>query len=83
MGKSDNKMVDHPDHYQSTAGLEVIDAIEAFTHDLYGIEAFDTGNVIKYICRWKKKNGIQDLKKAMWYLQHLIEHIEKERTTHE
>ena len=69
-------MVDHPNHYQSEAGIEVIDVIEAYTKDLNGIEAFDTGNVIKYICRWKKKNGIEDLKKAKWYLEDLIEYVE-------
>lgn len=74
---SDDKMVSHPDHYQSETGLEVIDAIEAFTFDLTGIEAVDTGNILKYICRWKKKNGVQDLKKAKWYLEHLIDHVEK------
>ena len=72
----DDKMVSHPGHYQSNTGLEVIDAVEAFTEGLEGIEACDTGNIIKYICRWKKKNGIQDLKKAQWYLQHLINHVE-------
>ena len=77
MYKSNDDMVSHPSHYQSENGLEVIDVIEAFTSDLKGIEATDTGNIIKYICRWKKKNGIQDLKKAMWYLNHLIEHVEK------
>lgn len=74
---SGDKMVDHPAHYQSETGLEVIDVIEAFTFDLKGIEATDTGNVIKYICRWKGKNGLQDLKKARWYLNHLINHVEK------
>lgn len=74
--ESNDKMVSHPNHYQSETGLEVIDVIEAFTFDLTGIEAVDTANVLKYICRWPKKNGIQDLKKAMWYLQHLINHIE-------
>ena len=77
MYKSDDNMVSHPSHYQSENGLEVIDVIEAFTSDLKGIEATDTGNIIKYICRWKNKNGLQDLKKAMWYLDHLIEHVEK------
>ena len=77
MYESDDKMVSHPAHYQSETGIEVIDAIEAFTFDLKGIEAVDTGIVIKYICRWKHKNGVQDLKKCMWYLQHLIEHEEK------
>ena len=77
MYESDDKMVSHPDHYKSDAGLEVIDVIEAFTFDLSGIEAFDSANVIKYICRWKHKNGVQDLKKAAWYIDHLIHHIEK------
>lgn len=78
MYESKDAMVSHPNHYRSASGLEVIDAIEAFTEDLNGIEAVDTANVLKYICRWKHKNGKQDLEKAMWYLQHLIEHIEKE-----
>lgn len=77
MYKTNDAMVSHPDHYQSETGMEVIDVIEAFTFDLKGIEATDTGNVIKYICRWKKKNGLQDLEKAMWYLNHLIEHVDK------
>ena len=77
MYETNDKMVSHPFHYQSETGLEVIDVIEAFTFDLKGIEATDTGNIIKYICRWKQKNGLQDLKKAMWYLDHLITHVEK------
>lgn len=74
---SEDPMVSHPPHYQSPNGMEVIDVIENFTTDLTGIEATDTGNIIKYICRWKHKNGLQDLKKAQWYLNHLITHIEK------
>lgn len=69
-------MVSHPSHYQSETGLEAIDVIEAFTFDLKGIESFDTGNILKYMCRWKQKNGVQDLKKAKWYLEHLIDHVE-------
>ena len=69
-------MVSHPPHYQSDTGLEVIDVIKAFTSDLTGIEATDTGNIIKYICRWKHKNGVEDLKKAKWYLDHLIKEVE-------
>lgn len=71
-------MVSHPAHYQSNTGIEVIDVIEAFTKGLKGIEATDTGNILKYACRWKKKNGVQDLKKLIWYTQHLINHLEKE-----
>lgn len=69
-------MVSHPPHYQSETGLEVIDVIKAYTSDLKGIEATDTGNIIKYICRWKHKNGVEDLKKAKWYLEHLIKEVE-------
>lgn len=76
MYESDDVMVSHPSHYQSETGLEVIDVIEAFTFDLKGIEAVCTGNALKYLCRWKNKNGKQDLKKAMWYIQHLIDHID-------
>lgn len=69
--------VNHPDHYQSETGLETIDIIEAVTFDLKGVEAFDIGNAIKYLCRFTKKNGLEDLKKASWYLNHAINHIEK------
>lgn len=72
-------IVNHPPHYKSKLGLETIDVIEAFTEDLTGYEAVDTGNVIKYICRWKKKNGLQDLKKAQWYLNRLIKKLEEDK----
>lgn len=77
MYESEDLLVSHPKHYQSETGLEVIDVIEAFTFDLKGIVATDTGNIIKYACRWSKKNGIQDLEKILWYTQHLIEHLKK------
>ena len=65
--------VNHPAHYQSKSGLEAIDVIKAFTEDLVGIEAVCTGNALKYLCRWKHKNGVEDLKKAKWYIQRLID----------
>ena len=80
MYESNDKMVSHPSHYQSESGLEVIDVIEAFTSDLNGIEATDTGNIVKYRCRWKHKNGLQDLEKAQWYLTHLIEKIKEKES---
>jgi len=73
--ESKDPLVSHPSHYQSKSGLEVIDVIEAFTDGLNGIEATDTGNIIKYACRWKHKNGVQDLEKVIWYATHLIKHI--------
>lgn len=75
--ESDDKMVSHPAHYQSKNGLEVIDVIEAFTADLKGIEATDTGNIIKYACRWNAKNGAQDIRKIIWYATHLLKHLEE------
>ena len=77
MYESNDKMVSHPDHYQSEKGIELIDVIEAFTADLTGIEAIDTGHIIRYGCRWMNKNGVQDLEKLMWYCQHLIDHLRK------
>ena len=68
-------MVNHPEHYQS-GKIETIDVIEEFTKDLKGIEASDTANIIKYACRWKRKNGGEDLRKLIWYANHLINHIE-------
>ena len=70
-------MVNHPKHYQSKSGLEVIDVIEAFTDGLNGIEASDTANIIKYACRWKDKNGAEDLRKIAWYANHLANYLEK------
>ena len=72
--KPDN--INHPSHYQH-GGIETIDVIKAWTDGLYGFEAVLAGNVIKYISRWKQKNGIEDLKKANWYLERLIEFEEE------
>lgn len=66
--------VNHPAHYAGK--VECIDAIEAATDGLNGVEAFCTGNSIKYLFRWKKKNGLEDLKKARWYLDRLISSLE-------
>lgn len=72
--------VNHPSHYQSKSGLEVIEVIKAFTEDLVGMEAVDTANALKYICRWKKKNGKEDVKKAIWYLTDLVKVIEEKES---
>ena len=76
-------MVNHPNHYKTKSGIEAIDAIEAFTEGLTGYEAVETGNILRYMFRWKKKNGLEDLKKAQWYLNRLIENVEKETTDNE
>ena len=71
-----NDMVNHPAHY-TAGGIECIDALAAATTGLEGIEAVDTANAIKYLWRWKYKNGIEDLKKAIWYINHLVEYLDK------
>lgn len=69
-----NERVNHPEHY--TAGvIECIDALEAATAGLEGIEAVCTANAIKYLWRWKRKNGIEDLQKAAWYIERLIKKL--------
>jgi len=69
--------VNHPAHYISDKGIETISVIEAFTDGLNGIEAVCTGNALKYLCRWPKKNGLEDLEKAAWYLNYLIIYLRK------
>lgn len=73
--KKDN--VNHPAHYEGK--VECIEALESATIGLEGIEAVDTANAIKYLWRWKKKNGVEDLKKAVWYIQHLIKELESRK----
>lgn len=67
--------VDHPSHYQS-GGLEAIDVMEAACAELSGCEAICTSNALKYMFRWKKKGGVEDVKKARWYLDRLISELE-------
>lgn len=64
--------VNHPPHYNA-GGIECIDALEAATSGLQGVEAFCTANAIKYLWRWKLKNGEEDLQKAVWYINRLIQ----------
>ena len=63
--------VAHPKHYSGK--IECIDCIESAVADLNGFEGFLAGNVIKYVFRFKRKNGKEDLQKAEWYLSKLME----------
>ena len=65
--------VNSPKHYNQT-GIECIDAIRAATDD--GFEYYLQGNIMKYVWRYKYKNGSEDLKKAQWYLNKLIEVVD-------
>lgn len=68
--------VNHPDHYQNIAGVEAIDILNDVVKDLPGKQAAMLWNSMKYLLRFQKKNGVEDLKKARNYLQYLIRDIE-------
>jgi len=63
--------VNHPEHYTS-GNIECLDAIRAALGDNY--KYYVQGNVLKYIWRFNHKNGLEDLKKARFYLDDLIAH---------
>ena len=73
--KSPTDNVNHPSHY--TGRYECIDVMQ----DVFGDEAtndFCLCNAFKYIWRARKKNGLEDVKKAVWYLNKYIEEAEKD-----
>ena len=74
--ESNVDMVNHPSHY-TQGGIECIDALNAATVSKTGIEAVCTANVIKYLWRYEEKNGIEDVKKARWYIDRLIKELEE------
>lgn len=67
--------VNHPNHY-CKGGVECLDAIKAALGDKY--EGFIAGNVLKYVYRYPDKNGVEDCKKARFYLDKLIEVLSNE-----
>ena len=70
MRKQKEDMVNHPPHYKShPSGVECIEVTEHFN--------FCVGNAIKYLWRADHKNGIEDLKKAEWYIKREIERRSK------
>lgn len=73
-------MVNKAPHYQGK--VETIDAIESAVTGLDGFEGYCTGNTIKYASRWKRKGGVQDLKKARWHLDRLISYSEEKEEEH-
>lgn len=64
--------VNHPRHYtKSPSGVECIDVVEWLP--------FNVGNAIKYLWRSEHKNGMEDLRKALWYVQREIDRLQKMR----
>lgn len=74
MGEPQNDFVNSPSHYVS-GGIECIDCIKAALGENF--IGFLLGNVIKYVYRYRNKNGLEDLKKAKWYLERAIKEMEK------
>lgn len=72
----ENDSVNHPAHYTS-GKMECIDIVDVMTEDKQGLEAFCTGNIVKYLYRYNKKGGVEDVKKAEWYFKKLIEVLEE------
>lgn len=70
--------VNSPSHYTQANGLECIDAITAAVSGKSGIEAVCVANVIKYLWRYELKNGVEDVKKAQWYLNRLVAELGEE-----
>lgn len=70
----------NPDHYKK-GSVECIDAISSAVEGLVGVEAMLTGNAMKYLYRWKQKNGAEDLKKAKWYIDRLISELDRTADT--
>lgn len=62
--------INHPAHYE-TAGVECIEAMK-ITQGREAVKDFCLCNAYKYLWRHKNKNGLEDLKKARWYLDRYI-----------
>ena len=71
--ETEHDAVNHPSHY-TTGGIECIDCIKSALGENF--MGFLIGNVIKYSYRYRNKNGLEDLKKARWYLERAIREVE-------
>jgi hypothetical protein len=68
-------VVNSPPHY-TAGGIEAIDAIKAAVATAPPVQAVFVANILKYVWRYREKNGKQDLMKARWYLDALIQEVE-------
>jgi hypothetical protein len=70
--------VNKPSHYNQS-GIECIDAMKAMTGgtNVEPHAAYCWQNSFKYLWRWPYKNGLEDLRKAKWYLDRLISELEQ------
>lgn len=72
MENENNDKINNPAHY-TVGGIETLDYIKAKVKDY---PSYVAGNILKYVSRYEHKNGIEDLKKAQFYLNDLIEWME-------
>ena len=72
---SNPDIINEPSHYKGRHGLEAIEVVRNFGNDDM-VAGFYWGNAIKYMTRYRNKNGLEDLKKARKNLDWLIEHME-------
>lgn len=78
MEEKKNDVISHPDHYKLDGlDIEVRDVIKSVLGTV-GFIGFYEGNIIKYILRASKKNGLEDYKKARQYLDWLIEELDED-----
>jgi len=64
-------LITDPSHYQGAGGMESIEAIEGMLGD--NITAFYRANILKYLWRYEKKGGLQDLRKCQQYISLLLD----------
>jgi hypothetical protein len=69
----------NPNHYKQ-GEVECIDALKAATVNKPGIQAVCVANIIKYLWRYEAKGGLNDIYKAQWYLNKLIEEVKHDYT---
>lgn len=76
MKRTEVDMVSHPPHY-THGDIECLDAIKAaLSSQDNPYQAFLTGQVLKYMWRWPMKNGLEDCRKAKFYIDRLIAELE-------
>lgn len=74
MKNENNDKINNPAHY-TAGGIETLDYIKAKVKDY---PSYAAGNILKYVSRYEHKNGIEDLKKAQFYLNDLINWMESD-----
>lgn len=65
-------MINKPPHYHEHT-YEPIEVIDEWTAGLVGMDAICVGHILRYVSRWHKKNGLEDLKKARYYMYRLVD----------